>query len=489
MKIAVGMIMQETNSFSTIKTDIGDFLYSPLVPLLEDHDLIGEHRGKKTEIGGFIEVCEENDVEILPTIATFAVTSGNVTERAFRWLKHLLLGKLKQVEDLDGVLLALHGSMVAEALDDPDGAILAEVRKLVGERVCLGCSLDLHANVTEQMIANADVLIGYETHSDYEVIGRRTAQKVIHCIRNGIKPHRCLRKIPAVFGAHEYVLEQKRRMEKEKGVLSISVFDDNPWTDVEEYGPAVVVVTEGRKELGEKLCEELAGAFWDVRDKAVVDLVPIAEAIERVKRSEGGPTVLVESGDLIGGGGAGDSVAVLDGLLRSGITSIATVIYDPVAVSKAFEVGSGRACPERSRREIEIDIGGRHEYEGSFPVRFKGSIRLLYDGKYVLKGIPYEGVSAFLGKTAVISSGDTDVVLTSKRIYPQGSAVFDALNMDVSGKKVITLKGFSAGSDRPAFDFPVKEVIQVDTPGWTNWDFCSVPYKKIKRPIYPIDPI
>ena len=404
-----------------------------------------------------------------------------MTERAFWWLKGLLLGKLEQAEDLDGVLLALHGSMVVDGLDDPEGALLAEVRDLVGEGVCIGCSLDLHANVTEQMIAHADVLIGYETHRDYEEIGWRTAQKVIHCIRNGVKPHKYLKKIPAVFGAHSHVLEQKWRMEEEEGILSLSVFDCNPWTDVAEYGPSVVLVAEGAAEVGERLCAELAEAFWNVRDKAVAHLTPIPEAIERARHAHGCPTVLVEFGDLVGGGGAGDSVAVLDALLKSGIASVATVLYDPSAVSEAFEVGLGN--------EIETGIGGKHAYKGAAPLIFKGAVKKLYDGTFVLEGCPYGGVRAFLGKTAVLGAGGTDIVLTSKRIYPQGAAVFDALKMDVSGKEVIALKGYGADGDPSTFRFPVREVIDVDTPGWTVWDFRAVPYQKIERPIYPLDPI
>jgi len=481
MKIAVGMIMQETNSLSTIKTDVDDFVYSPLVPLLEGQELLEEHQGKETEVGGFLAACEEENVDVVPIIATYAVPSGNVTQEAFRWLKHLLLDRLRQVDDLDGVLLALHGSMVVDGLDDPDGEILAEVRKLVGDEAYVGCSLDLHANVTRQMTANADILMGYETHVDYGIIGRRTAQRLIRCMREGIRPHRCLKKIPMIFGAHEYVLQQKREMEQTSGVLSISLFDDNPWTDVEEYGPSVVVITEDNTGLGETLCEELAEAMWAVRHRGGDDRVSISEAVKKVCACEGGPTVLVETGDLTGGGGAGDCVAVLDALLSSGLTNVATVIYDPEAVSQAFEAGLGA--------DIVLDIGGKHEYEGACPLRFRGAVRSLYEGRYTLKGVPYEGVTAFLGKTAVVGSGDTDVVLTSRRIYPQGAAIFDALNLDVSGKKVITLKGYSAGSSGPAFAFPVKEVISVETPGWTIWDFKSVPYKKIKRPIYPLDPM
>lgn len=473
MKIAIGAIMQETNSFSSIKTDIDDFKYSSLQPLLEGLDVIKEHKGRETEIGGFIKACEENSIEIVPTISTFAVPSGNVTQRAFKWLKATLLEKLEQVKELDGVLLALHGSMAVDGVDDGEGEILAEVRKLIGEKVYLGCTLDLHANVTERMIKNADLLIGYETHEDYQEIGMKTGRKLLHCIRNNIKTKISLIKIPVVLGTGSRILEIKRMMEKEKGVLTISVFDDQPWLDVEEYGPSVIVITENKEELGEKLCKELARRLWEVRNKERVDLVPIAEAVEKVKHSKGKPIILIECGDMTGTGASGDSVAVLDALLKNGIRGIATIVYDPLAVSRVFEAGLGN--------EIEVDIGGKYKYEGSFPLKFKGTVRSLYDGKYTRKGIPFEGINAFLGKTAVISSDDIDIVLTSKIVYPHGRAIFNVLKMDVSGKKVITLKSFNG------FGFPVKEVINVDTPGWANWYFSTVPYKKIKRPIYPLD--
>ncbi len=473
MKIVIGAIMQETNSFSSVKTDVDDFKYSSLQPLLEGPDVIKEHKGRETEIGGFIKACEENSIEIIPTISTFAVPSGNVTQRAFRWLKTTLLEKMEQVKELDGVLLALHGSMAADGVDDAEGNILAEVRKFIGEEVYLGCTLDLHANVTERMIRNADILIGYETHRDYQEIGMKAVRKLLHCIRNNIKTKISLRKIPVVIGAGSRILGIKRMMEKEKGVLTISVFDGQPWLDVEEYGPSVMVITENKGKLGERLCKELAGRFWEVRNKERADLVPIVEAVERVKHSEGKPIILIECGDMTGTGASGDNIALLDALLKNGIRSIATIVYDPLAVSRIFEAGLGN--------EIEVDIGGKYKYEGSFPLKFKGTVRSLYDGKYTLKGIPFEGINAFLGKTAVISSDDIDIILTSKILYPQGCAVFDALKMDVSGKKVITLKSFNG------FDFPVKEVINIDTPGWANWHFSTVPYKKIRRPIYPLD--
>jgi microcystin degradation protein MlrC len=332
------------------------------------------------------------------------------------------------------------------------------------------------------MVDNADILVGYETHADYGETGARVAELMVRCIENGVRPKRFLRKIPAVWAAHEHVLDMKRRLEQEAGVLTISLFDDNPWADVEEYGPGVVVIVEQEEAPGARICAQLASALWDVRDRAVIDRIEVWEAIDRVRQADTdkGPIVLVESGDLTGGGGAGDSVALLSALLSSGVTDVASVIYDPVAVSEAFRAGLGA--------QVELAIGGKHDGGEPSPLPFSGTVRMLYDGKYVLKGMPYEGVSAYLGRTAVVGSGSTDIVLTSKRIYPQGRAVFDALGMNPSGKQVIVLKGFSAGSGRPAFGFPLEDVLNVSTPGWTNWDFCTVPYRKIRRPIYPLDP-
>ena len=134
--------------------------------------------------------------------------------------------------------------------------------------------------------------------------------------------------------------------------------------------------------------------------------------------------------------------------------------------------------------EIELDIGGKHEFEGSIPLTFGGCVKLLYDGRYVLKGVSYGRTDAFVGKIAVISSEDSGIVVTSKTMVGGGAALFDALKMDVSGKKAIALK-----VGRGAFDFPVSDVISVCTPGWCAWELCPKPFKKVRRPLYPLDPM
>ena len=474
MRIAIGCIMQETNSFCPIKTDIDDFKYSPLLPLLEGQSIIEAHRGKESEIGGFISVCDANSVEIIPTLASFAMSSGNVTAGAFSWLLDMLLTKLRRAGHLDGVLLALHGSMIVDGLEDPEGEILSQVRDLVGPKVRVGCSLDLHADVTKRMVETADIIVGYETHTDYASTGARAAGPLLDCIKKGIKPHVFLRKLPAVMGARQGVLDAKRKMEQQAGVLTASVFDANPWTDISEHGPSAVVITEASEELGDSLCKELADLFWETRHQAIREQVPISDAVAHVQSGGEKPVVLVEMGDLIGAGAVGDSVFILKALFDAGVVNLVAVIFDPAAVEQAFSAGKGAS--------VSLDIGGHLAYAGAVPLPFGGTVRKLYDGLFTLQGLPFAGISACLGRTAVIGRGDTDIVVTSKRIHPQGGALFDTIGLDVSHKRAIVLKSGAEG-----LTFAIDRSISIKTPGLANWDFRTVPYKNLKRPMSPLD--
>jgi microcystin degradation protein MlrC len=198
LRIALALIMQETHSFSPLLTGIEEFRHSPLVPLTTGDDIVTAHRHAESEMGGFIKACEDEDVEMVPLMATFAVTSGPVTAEAFGWLQSMLLERLREAGQVDGVLIAQHGAMAAEGIDDPEGELLASIRALLGPDVPVGCSLDLHANLTQNMVDHAHILVSYETHIDYRHIGERTARLLFRCIREGLKPVHYLRKLPLV---------------------------------------------------------------------------------------------------------------------------------------------------------------------------------------------------------------------------------------------------------------------------------------------------
>ena len=478
MRVAIGMCMQETHSFSPLPTGVPEFRDSPVVPLSMGQELIDVHRGIDSGIGGFIRVCDEEGAELVPLIATSASTSGLVTTEAYDWLKSELLDRLGDALPVDGVLLALHGSMATEQLDDPEGDLLESVRAMVGDEVLIGCSLDLHAVLTRKMVDNANILVSYETHVDYSLTSERAARLLFSCIEDGVKPHHYLTKLPMVMGNHSKLLEEKRNIEStEPNILTISLLDCNPWTDVACYGPAVLVTCIAPNDRCENISRKLSQRFWETRFGGASRRISIEKATSRVVAAEKGPILLEEAGDLIGGGGTGDDVTLLSSLLDAGADDIAAVVFDPESAEDAFSAGLGA--------RVSLNIGGKYAAGGPAPLQFSGRVDRLYDGDHTHVGVPYGGLKAPLGKTAVVVKGDTHIVLCSKRIRSQGSSIFNALDLDFGSKRVIVGKGFTLN----CISFPVTEHLSVDTPGITEWDFTKVPYRKVPRPRYPLDDV
>lgn len=478
MKIAIGMFMQETHSFSPLPTGLVEFKESPVVPLTVGKEVLATHRGIDSGIGGFIKVCEEAGADIVPLIATSASTSGPVTTEAYEGLKAMLLGRLREALPVDGVLLALHGAMAADHLDDPEGDILASVKALVHPHAMIGCSLDLHAVLTPKMVDCADILVSYETHVDYSYTSERTARMLLSSMRDRITPHHYLEKLPMVMGHHNQLLDEKRRIEtSESSIISISLLDCNPWTDVVGYGPAVLVTCKSPDDYYAKIARKLAEKFWETRRTESSQRISIDDAVRRVQESGAGAILLEEAGDLIGGGGTGDDVTLVSSLIKGGIDSLVAVIFDPESAESAFSAGL--------KEPISLQIGAKYSAGGASPLHFTGNVVRLYDGDYTHVGVPYGGLRAPLGKTAVVVDGDIHIVLCSKRIRSQGSALFDVLKLDFSAKRAIVGKGFTLD----CISFPVKEHHSVDTPGITEWDFRKVPYRKVPRPRYPLDDV
>ena len=292
------------------------------------------------------------------------------------------------------------------------------------------------------MVDHAHILVSYETHIDYRQIGERTARLLFRCIREGLKPVHYLRKLPLVLGRNGVVLEEKRRIEADdEEILTVSVLACNPWTDVDEFGPAVLLTATHEDGRFEAIRDELARHYWDARKHRGTPSIPRDKAIAAVVDNTAGqgPIVLQDCCDIIGGGGIGDDVTTLSELLGEG---------------------------------------------GAPPLQFDGTVKKLFDGDYELIGTPYGGLRSPLGATALVSDGDIDIIVTSKRIYPQPSALLAVMNVDRSAKQGIVVKDTCATST-----LNPREVMNVDTPGLTIWDFAKVPYRKVQRPRFPMDDI
>lgn len=169
-------------------------------------------------------------------------------------------------------------------------------------------------------------------------------------------------------------------------------------------------------------------------------------------------------------------MTTLSELLAAGADSVAAIIYDPETVARAYELGLGATG--------SFSIGGKLSEGGAPPLQFHGTVKKLFDGDYELIGTPYGGLRSPLGATALVSDGGIDIIVTSKRIYPQPSALLAVMNVDGSAKRGIVVKDTCATST-----LNPREVMNVDTPGLTIWDFAKVPYRKVQRPRFPMDDI
>ena len=388
MRIAIGAFMYEANSFSPVQTTLDDFAAGTLV---RGAAMLDYFRDTNTEVAGFLHSCAALPAaEIVPLLAADANPAGLVQAATYVALRDELLDRLARAQrtgPLDVVLLALHGAMVAEGEDDPEGAVLAAVRDIVGPEVPIAASLDLHANVTARMAAAADVLVGYRTypHVDQRRTGERAAAPALAAAQGGPRPRTVVQKVPLIVPAetmqtthgpmHE-VRAEADWLEAEGAALAVSVFGMQPWLDLPEAGGSIVVVGTAAHDAHAH-ARRLARQLWQRRTAFDVPLVAPAAAVQRALTAERGPVLLVDSADSTSAGSPGDSVAVLQALLDAGCGRPAgsanaaglclVPLVDPPAAAAAHAAGTGAT--------LTLTVGGTLDPAHSASVAVTGHDR------------------------------------------------------------------------------------------------------------------
>ena len=481
MRVIVGSIWHESNSFSPLRTDLSAF---GDLQLLAGDRIIEHHRGRGTEIGGFLSAAEHRGIDIVPTVAASALPSGPVTDEAFRFLKGKLLEGIAGAESPDGVLLALHGAMLTETLDDPEGQILREVREAIGTQVPLGVTLDHHGNVTAQMAAGADFIIGYRTHphTDQFDVGLRAAELLHRMIAEGVRPAMSVKKVPMLIPqessprARARLTETIDELEGEPGVLSASFFIGYPLADIAEVGPCAVVVADGDASLAEARAADFANLMWSLRDDFAIDVPEIEEAIEEALAADGGPYVFCDLGDCLLAGGTGDVTAFLSALLAKGAPSACLALVDPEAVDACIAAGAGH--------DITVAVGGKSG-GGSVPVTVSGRVAATGDGRYFGRGCDMSPGEIEMGRTALVETGGISLVLAEKRSAVHDPALFRAMGIEPARKKIVVVK--DAFYTTITYKDIAEKIVFFNSPGLCSWDLDAANYRKVRRPIYPFD--
>lgn len=493
IRIVTGGIAQETNTFQWQPTTLEDF----------QKGSSGIHRGQEildldgtgTIYGGIVAEARRQGVELIPTTYAHAVPGGRVTRQAFETLKQEILDGIRAALPVDGVLLGIHGAMALEDEDDGEGPLIAAVRELVGPDVPIVAPLDLHTNLSDAMMAGADAFVGYKhyPHIDMPETGAHAMRILLAAIRGEARPTMAHVRLPLIAPNQSMVttwqsplktaIDRAREIEEEPGVLAATVLGGFPFADVPFAGVATIVVTDNDPALARRYATELARICWDLRDDFTIHPTPIADAIAEAMAGEPGSVyVLADIADSGASGTAGDGTAVLRGLLEANARSAAVAqIMDPEAVAACIGAGVGAT--------VTLSVGGKHDKYHGEPVEVTGRVRLIHEGRFPILGPMGAGTYAGRGKTVVLEIGGPDGIelpLTELRGHPHDLNFFRCFGIEPTQRRILVLK--SAAHFRAAFEPIATKVIEVDAPGISSPRLERFDYKRLRRPIYPLDP-
>ena len=370
------------------------------------------------EIGGFIQGATAYGYTAYPMVMTSAIPAGRVTDDAFDRLTGMLIQHLKAAPKHEGLLLALHGAMVVESYPDGDGEVLRRLRDAFGQDFPIVVTLDQHANVSEQIVAESTALVIYKTtpHIDQRQRGLQAAELMMQILQKGVTPTQALAKPPMLLNIlyhttnvppMEPILTAAKQLEAHPNVLVTNVALGYPYADVHEAGPSFVVVTDNDPQLAQKEADRLSDMLWNARGQLTLDLPDAAQAVQQAIQSERHPVILVEMGDNIGGGSPGDGTFILAELVRQEASGYVVVVYDPEAVQSCIQAGVGNS--------VSLQVGGKADNLHGDPVSIQGNVRLIHDGRYE-ETQPRHGGQRYhdQGLTVVVAVGDSLVVLTSR---------------------------------------------------------------------------
>jgi microcystin degradation protein MlrC len=484
MRVALASFEFEGNTLSSQIHRRDEFARKVLA---EGSEMVAAIEGRDLAVTGALQALEAEQIEVIPILVAHGGSGGRVEAGFYRdILRRILAGIARQ--PLDGVFLALHGAMICEGENDPEGELIAAVRAIVGPDVPVAASLDLHAHVTPRMAAAADILVGYETypHVDAHGTGRRAAELLAGAVHRRIRPVTRLRRIdalvPVAGGATSGdapmadVRRLARQAEQDGRVLSASYFPVQPWLDIDDLGIAGVAVTDGDPAGAERAAEEMVRAMWDRRRDFEIPCLSPDDAVRKAAALPG-RVLISDAPDCVGGGAPGDAPAMLAALLRHALdVPSAVLVVDPDASALAHQLGVG--SPIRTR------IGSSLDPRFHPPVAVEAFVESLHDGHFTYSGGISAGTPGQMGPTAVLRAGAVAIVVPTYATYEYGDEQYRAAGVDIRTCKIATLK--NPMNFRTLLDGDT-DWIMVGGPGPTTPDLSSINWRVKKRPFWPCD--
>ncbi len=486
MRIALIHIGQETNDFNKLPTTLADFA---AFGIYEGDEILERMKGVG-QVGGCVDAMADAGmaVEWVPIISAWAMAGGRIDTKSRLFFEERIGTGLRRAGKIDALAFHLHGACSAEGVDDVEGAQLAICRAVLGPDVPIVVSLDHHANVTQAMIDLSTAIVGHRTqpHDVYDT-GRLAGDMLVRILRDGVRPVMAWAKLRLITHQEQYLtaagpmktwFDQARAMEADPAVLHVAPCPMQPWLDVAEGGWAVVVVTDSDQAKAEKLAEQSADLAWSMRDDFMVrEAISIDDAVRLADAAHHGVVVLSDTGDTVFGGTAGDSNLILEAILRLGIKGRALIpLIEPATVAVLVAAGEGA--------NVTLAVGGSST--GFFtPLTITGVVRKIANGH--VKVPVFQQPEFDQGRTVIFQTGPV-TMLISERTGAAGNVpdVYRAFGIEPADFKMAVLK---TASNFQFFKPITSQVIRVDTSGPGQSDVVGLPWRRVPRPIFPLDAI
>lgn len=479
MRLFAAALATETNTFSPIPTDRSSFRHYPP----------GTHPDSPTHNGAPLWVARRrargDGFTLIEGSCFWASPAGLLSKAGYESMRDEILGELRAAMPVDGILLGLHGAMAAHGYDDCEGDILEKVREVVGPDVAIGIELDPHCHLTRKKVqlATAIVLFKEYPHTDFVERAEELVTLLLQTIRGHVRPTaslydlRMMELFPTNREPGRSFVDKMIALEGKDGVLSISLGQGFQKGDVPEHGMRLLVYTDNRKDLGDRLARSLGDEVRGMLGRIAPTFISIDDAIDRaLENKSGSPLVIGDMTDNAGAGAASDNTTMIHRLIERKVEgAVVLPVWDPGAVSFCTRAGLGA--------EMDLRFGGKAASTSGPPVDARVTVIGLAENPSQRFG----GAVSRCGPSAGIRLNGIEVVLVTERVQALDPELMTQLGIDYRTKRFIGVK--SANHFAALYAPIAAEILYCDGRGPCHVDLRNYPFRRIVRPLWPHDPL
>ncbi len=495
-RVLVARFFHETHTFVDEPTGCDLFRFREGSELLES-------LGDSSPLGGVLEYAQEQRWEVIPTVDAHAFPSGTIEHTVFElfWNRFVALATDPLAQGIDAIYLVLHGACVTDQLEDVEGEFLSRIRNLPNAAsIPIYGVYDLHANVSKAMVELSQCLIAYREnpHTDARQAAVRAAQWLSHYFHTGVLPNHYWQPTPIVWpptgtgtanNPMKRLLEMAREIESsDPNVLAVNVNAGFGFSDVRDVGLSFSLVAESSADSVQPYLSQLADAALESADQGLGQDEAPHVVMQRLCDLDStsaldGLTVLVEPSENIGGSAPGDGVALLRLLLDHPFHGVLACIADPEFVQSLLHQPVGgkyvRSLGAKKNRISGLPIEGEFELVGVHP---NGRFELRDKRSHLASAV---GDFFDMGPCVSVRLSNATILVTTIKTPPMDLGQYLHIGLDPSNFRIVVVK--AAVAHRGAYDPIAARQYWVDTPGPCSSNLRSFAYRRIRRPVYPLD--